>query len=79
MTLVAIDGINKAGNRSLIGTVITRVDPTSQSLNYTRYTVLSDNRLQIDFNVGGKKCKAIVQTESYSDNAEAKTLTWQGY
>ena len=79
VTLVAIDGINKAGNRSSIGTVITRVDPTSQSLNYTHYTVLSDNRLQIDFNVSGKKYKAIVQTESYSDNTEAKTLTWQGY
>mgnify|MGYP002291886464 FL=1 len=79
VTLVAIDGINKAGNRSSIGTVITRVEPTSQSLNYTCYTVLSDNRLQIDFNVGGKKYKAIVQTEGYSDNTEAKTLTWQGY
>ena len=41
VTLVAIDGINKAGNRSSIGTVITRVEPTSQSLNYTHYTVLS--------------------------------------
>ena len=79
VTLVAIDGINKAGNRSSIGTVITRVEPTSQSLNYIHYTVLSDNRLQIDFNVSGKKYKAIVQAESYSDNTEAKTLTWQGY
>ena len=66
-----------AGNRSSIGTVITRVEPTSQSLNYIHYTVLSDNRLQIDFNVSGKKYKAIVQAESYSDNTEAKTLTWQ--
>lgn len=79
ITLIAIDDINRANNQSVIGTVVTRTAPMSQTLKYTRYAVLPDNRLQIDFTVGGKSYTAEVSVMSFSDNIETKTLTWRGY
>lgn len=79
VTLITINDICTAANSSSIGTVVTRTEPTSQTLKYTRYTVLPDNCLQIDFKIEGQAYQATVQVTGYSDNAEAKTLTWQGY
>lgn len=79
VTLITINDIRTAANSSLVGTVVTRTEPTFQTLKYTRYSVLPDNRLQIDFTVGGLAYQATVHVTGYSDNAEAKTLTWQGY
>lgn len=79
VALIAINDINTAANCSSIGTVITRTEPTSQTLKYTRYTLLSENCLQIDFTVGGRTYQSTVNVTGYSDNAETCTLTWQGY
>ena len=79
VNLVAINDIHKTENESSIGTVVTRTAPTSQTLNYTRYTVLPDGRLQIDFAVEGKNYTAMVRATGYDDNPGTKTLTWQGY
>lgn len=79
VALITINDIRTAVNSSSIGTVVTRTEPTSQTLKYTRYAVLPDNRLQIDFTIGGRAYQATVQVTGYSDNVEAKTLTWQGY
>ena len=78
-TLITIGDINRANNQSTIGTVVTRTKPTTQTLKYTRYTVLPDGRLQIDFVAEGKNYTAAVRATSYDDNPETKTLTWQGY
>lgn len=79
VSLVAIDDINRTGNCSSIGTVVTRTAPTTQTLKYTRYTVLSENCLQIDFTLGGRTYQATVNVTGYSDDAATSTLTWQGY
>lgn len=79
VNLIAIDDIHKTENESSIGTVVTWAEPTTQTVKYTRYTVLPDSRLQIDFVVDGKNYTAKVRATSYDDNPGTKILTWQGY
>lgn len=79
VSFIAINDIHTTENCSSIGMVVTRTTPTTQSLSYTSYTQLPDNRLQIDFKLGGKAYTSIVQVTGYSDDVETKTLTWQGY
>ena len=79
VTLIPISDLNTSANQSTIGTVITRTEPTSQTLNYTNYTKISNNRLQINFTINEKNYDTTINVISYIDNAETKTLTWQGY
>lgn len=79
VVLITINDIHTAANCSSIGAVVTRTEPTTQTLKYTRYTALSENCLQIDFTLGGRAYQATVNVTGYSDNAATSTLTWQGY
>lgn len=79
VTRVGITDLNTADNESSIGTVVTLAEPTTQALNYTRYTQLSGSRLQIEFDVHGENYSAIVRVMDYNDDVESHTLTWRGY
>lgn len=76
---IEINDLNTQENRSKIGDVITKELSTQQSLVYTSYEELSTNQLKINFTIGGKDYTSTIEVTSYSDNAEAKTLTWEGY
>lgn len=76
---IEINDLNTQENQSKIGTVITKESSTQQSLVYTSYEELSTNQLKINFMIDGKDYTSTIEVTSYSDNADTKTLTWQGY
>ena len=65
-------------NRSYLGAVVYRSDVRAYSLTYDDIAEKACT-LTISFSVGGKTVTSTILPDSYSIDAESKTVTWEGH